>query len=352
MTWPSATTASCKPLPDCEKRSARGHTANPARLAAQHPAAGLRQPRRSPGVCAICIGRLTRRCQILRTRLAYTVSSSLSALGKMHWHCSGSALVDLQPPPSTTPQLKLLGRVRDAIRTRRYSGRTEAAYVAWTRRYIGFHQKAHPSTLGAAEISAFLTWLATARHVSASARIRRSRCCCSCKSTCSRCRWVRSNTSCANQPLRLHVVLSRGEVAAVLSHVDGVMWIIGMLLYGSGLRLEECLELRAKDIDVDRSQITARRGKGQIAAAVRRSGITKHVGPHTMGHCFGTHLLEGRLRHSDGAATARSLGRQHDHDLYPRAQSWGSGREEPGGPADGSAAPDVAASRATHLPPS
>jgi len=86
----------------------------------------------------------------------------------MLWHCSGSVLVGLEPPPSTTPQPKLLDRVRDAIRTRHHSRRTEVAYVAWIRRYIGFHRKAHPSTPGAPEISAFLTWLATARHVSAS----------------------------------------------------------------------------------------------------------------------------------------------------------------------------------------
>jgi integrase len=67
----------------------------------------------------------------------------------------------------------------------------------------------------------------------------------------------------AKQPLRLPVVLSRAEVAAVLSHLEGTMWIVGMLLYGSGLRLEECLELRVKDIDVDRNQIVVRRGKGQ-----------------------------------------------------------------------------------------
>jgi integron integrase len=67
----------------------------------------------------------------------------------------------------------------------------------------------------------------------------------------------------AKQPLRLPVVLSREEVAAVLSHLKGTMWIIGMVLYGSGLRLEECLELRVKDLDFDRNQITVRRGKGQ-----------------------------------------------------------------------------------------
>jgi integrase len=71
----------------------------------------------------------------------------------------------------------------------------------------------------------------------------------------------------AKGPLRLPVVLSRDEGAAVLSHLDGAMWIIGVLLYGAGLRLEECLDLRVKDADFDRHQIIVRRGKGQPVAA-------------------------------------------------------------------------------------
>ena len=67
----------------------------------------------------------------------------------------------------------------------------------------------------------------------------------------------------AKQPIRLPVVLSREEVTAVLARLEGALWIISMLLYGAGLRLEECLELRVKDIDFDRRQITVKRGKGQ-----------------------------------------------------------------------------------------
>jgi hypothetical protein len=78
------------------------------------------------------------------------------------------AIKPMLPPPPTTAAPKLLDRVRDAIRTRHYSRRTEVAYVAWIRRYIVFHRKAHPATLGARDVSAFLTWLATKRHVSAS----------------------------------------------------------------------------------------------------------------------------------------------------------------------------------------
>ena len=123
---------------------------------------------------------------------------------------------------------------------------------------------AHPSTLGASEISAFLTWLATARHVSASTQ---NQALAALLFLYERVLQMPvgqvEHVVRAKQPLRLPVVLSREEVAAVFSHLDGTMWIIGMLLYGSGLRLEECLELRVKDIDHDRNQITVRRGKGQ-----------------------------------------------------------------------------------------
>ena len=159
---------------------------------------------------------------------------------------------------------KLLDRVRDAIRTRHYSRRTEAAYVTWIRRHIVFHDKRHPSDLGAAHISAFLSWLATQRHVSASTQ----------NQALSAVLFlyrevlatdighvggiVRTST-----PVRLPVVLTRAEVAAVLGHLDGVGWLIVALLYGAGLRLQEALELRVKDIDIDRGQMTVRQGKGR-----------------------------------------------------------------------------------------
>jgi len=166
------------------------------------------------------------------------------------------------PGPGTRPTL--LDQVRQVIRMRHYSRRTEVAYVTWIRRYISFHQKAHPSTLGAPEIASFLTWLATTRHVSASTQ---NQALAALLFLYERVLQMPvghiEHVVRAKQPLRLPVVLSREEVAAVLSHLEGTMWIIAMLLYGSGLRLEECLELRVKDLDFDRNQIAVRRGKGQ-----------------------------------------------------------------------------------------
>jgi integron integrase len=162
------------------------------------------------------------------------------------------------------PAPKLLDRVREAIRVRHYSRRTETAYVTWIRRYIGFHRLAHPATLGSSDISAFLTWLATRQQVSASTQ---NQALAALLFLYERVLGIPigelEHVVRAKQPLRLPVVLSRGEVQCVLARLDGVMWIVGMLLYGAGLRLEECLNLRVKDIDFDRGQVVVRRGKGQ-----------------------------------------------------------------------------------------
>ena len=162
-----------------------------------------------------------------------------------------------QPP-------KLLDRVRNAIRTRHYSRRTEEAYVAWIRRYIVFHGKTHPVQMGASEISQFLTWLAVDRHVSASTQ----------NQALSALLFLYKDVLTieigavpavvrARTPERLPVVLSRQEVAAILKRLTGTERLIVMLLYGAGLRLEECLELRVKDLDFERQQITVRQGKGR-----------------------------------------------------------------------------------------
>jgi integrase len=127
----------------------------------------------------------------------------------------------MEPPPLTASQPKLLDRVRDAIRARHYSRRTEVAYVTWIRRHIGFHQKAHPSTLGAPDISAFLTWLATKRHVSASTQ---NQALAALLFLYERVVHIPvghvEHVVRAKMPLRLPVVLSRDEVATVLLLCD------------------------------------------------------------------------------------------------------------------------------------
>jgi integrase len=161
-----------------------------------------------------------------------------------------------------TPQ-KLLDRVRTAIRVRHYSRRTEQAYVDWIRRFIVFHRKVHPSEMGAAEIAAFLSWLAVRRQVSASTQNQ------ALSALLFLYRHVLGkdvgpiDVPRAYGPVRVPVVLSRDEVGQVLAQLDGALWLIVTLIYGAGLRLQECLELRVKDVDFDRREITVRRGKGQ-----------------------------------------------------------------------------------------
>ena len=166
-------------------------------------------------------------------------------------------MVEQPPPaPSATPvgsQPRLLGRVRHAIRVRHYSRRTEEAYVHWIRRYIVFHGKAHPSTLGAAEISTFLTGLAVRQRMSASTQNQAlSALLFLYRAVLGKEVGAIGQVPRARVPVRVPVVLSRDEVREVMQHLTGKDWIVGVLLYGAGLRVQECLELRVKDIDFDR----------------------------------------------------------------------------------------------------
>ena len=163
-----------------------------------------------------------------------------------------------------TPPPKLLDRVRQAIRARHYSRRTEQAYTDWIRRFILFHDKAHPASLGAPDIARFVTWLATTRRVSSSTQ----------NQALSAVLFLYKHVlrvevgaidgvPRAKMPTRVPVVLSREEVSALMKQLDGTMWLFVALLYGTGLRLQEGLALRVKDIDFDQHQIVVRRGKGQ-----------------------------------------------------------------------------------------
>jgi integron integrase len=169
-------------------------------------------------------------------------------------------------PDSTTvsaAQPKLLDRVRNAIRLRHYSRRTEESYVAWIRRFILFHGKRHPLEMGATEVGVFLTDLAERAHVSASTQ---NQALCALlflyRGVLDRPLEPLTGVAWAKRSSRVPVVLSSEEVARVLDQLRGVMWLIVALLYGSGLRLSECLDLRVKDLDFDRRQITVREGKG------------------------------------------------------------------------------------------
>ena len=159
---------------------------------------------------------------------------------------------------------RLMERVRRAIRVRHYSRRTEEAYAVWIRRYIAYHRMRHPSELGAEHVAQFVSSLATDRHVSESTQNQ------ALSAVLFLYRVVLSKDIGsidgivrASVPRRLPVVLTRTEVSAILSSLDGQPWLVVALLYGAGLRLQEALELRVKDVDIDRRQIAVRQGKGR-----------------------------------------------------------------------------------------
>jgi integron integrase len=161
------------------------------------------------------------------------------------------------------PEKKLLDRVRDAIRVKHYSIRTERAYVGWIKRYIIFHGVRHPQEMGAAEIEAFLTHLAVKRHVAASTQNQALSALLFLYQQVLKKDLERPLDAVrAKRPKRLPTVMTEEEVMAVITALSGVNQLIAKLLYGSGLRLIESLRLRVKDVDFAQRQIIVRDGKG------------------------------------------------------------------------------------------
>ena len=164
--------------------------------------------------------------------------------------------------PAAAPP-KLLDQVRDRIRVKHYSIRTETQYVQWIRRFILFHGKRHPRDMGAKEMEAFLTHLAVERNVSASTQNQ------SLSALLFLYRevlemevpWLDKVVR-AKRPRHMPVVLTKREVKEVLDQMSGVYKLMAGLLYGSGMRLMECVRLRVKDVDFERGEILIRDGKG------------------------------------------------------------------------------------------
>jgi integron integrase len=189
----------------------------------------------------------------------------------------------LEPP-------RLLVRVRDRLRLKHYSIRTEDAYVDWIRRFIHFHGKRHPSELGADDVEAFLTDLAVSRQVAASTQNQA-------KSAIlflykevlnAALPWLDGIES-AKQPVRLPVVLTSDEVQRLLRKLSGIHCLIGRLLYGTGMRIMEAMRLRVKDVDFGRGEIVVRNGKG----AKDRMTIL----PRGLADPLGRHLIDVARRH-------------------------------------------------------
>jgi integron integrase len=156
-----------------------------------------------------------------------------------------------------------LDEVRRAIRTRHYSIRTEKSYVDWIRRFIRFHDYAHPRDLGGKQVSAFLSYLAVERKVAAATQNQ------GLNALSFLYRRVLEqpfgelqDVARAKQPQRLPRVLSEHEIRILLAAMSGIYWLIACLLYGSGLRVMEALRLRVDDFDFERRCIVVRNGKG------------------------------------------------------------------------------------------
>ncbi len=164
---------------------------------------------------------------------------------------------------AAAPKPRLLQQVRDAIRRKHYSPRTEDSYVHWIKRFVYFHGKRHPAELGEAGVTAFLNHLARDRKVAAatqnqalSALLFLYR-----EVMGQPLAWL-DDVDRAKRPVRTPTVLTRAEVSSILDQLNGARWIMAGLLYGAGLRLRECLKLRVKDVDFGYGQIFVRDGKG------------------------------------------------------------------------------------------
>jgi len=162
-----------------------------------------------------------------------------------------------------TSRSKFLDQVRDAIRVRHYSYRTEQAYIHWIKRFILFHRKTHPQEMGEVEVAQFLTDLAVVRKVSPGTQNQAVNALVFLhKAVIERPLAEIHGVVRAKREKRLPVVLTQTEVRRMLQNLDGVHWLIACVMYGSGLRLMESLRLRVKDLDFDHRAIYVRNGKG------------------------------------------------------------------------------------------
>jgi len=158
---------------------------------------------------------------------------------------------------------KLLDQLRECLRARHYSRRTEQTYCSWVKRFIFFHNVRHPEEMAEPEINAFLTHLAVKKKVSASTQNQALAALLFLyRHVIGRKVGDLGDVIRARKPKRLPIVIIREEIKAVLANLTGDKWLMASLMYGAGLRLMECLRLRVQDIDSARNEILVRDGKG------------------------------------------------------------------------------------------
>ena len=224
-------------------------------------------------------------------------------------------MVNEDTPPAPTPP-KLLDQVRNKIRVKHYSIRTETQYLQWIKRFILFHGKRHPKDMGATEVESFLSHLVTVGNASASTQnqalsallfLYR-------EVLAIELPWL-DNVVHAKKPKRLPSVLNREEVKLVLERMDGIYGLMARLLYGTGMRLMECCRLRVQDIDFGQHEILIRDGKGA------KDRVT--MLPETLVSDLQAHLVKRRRLHED------DLGKRMPPDALARevtntASKWAS----------------------------
>jgi integron integrase len=205
---------------------------------------------------------------------------------------SGEAMTSVKQVYQGSQKPKLLDQVRQAIRIRHYSLRTEEAYVQWIRRFILFHNKRHPREMGTEEVTQFLSDLAVNHHVAASTQNQALSAILFLYQAVlnQEIGWVNDVVR-AKRPKTLPVVLTREEVKSVLGCFPGTTWIMASLLYGSGLRLMECIRLRVKDVDFSYNHIVVRDGKG---AKDRVTMLPLNVKDRLLQHLQGVRKLHTR----------------------------------------------------------
>ncbi|MBW2166269.1 MAG: integron integrase [Deltaproteobacteria bacterium] len=187
---------------------------------------------------------------------------------------------------------KLLDQVRDVMRLKHYAFRTECTYISWIKRFILFHDKKHPKEMGESEVEAFLTWLAVEKNVSKSTQNQAF------NALIFLYREVlkqpldgRINAVRSSKKQRLPIVMSKEETQILLSGMSGTTQLMAKLLYGSGLRLMECIRLRIKDIDFEINEIRVHSGKGDKDRLVP---LPKSIKP-----ALKTHLERVKLIHEN-----------------------------------------------------
>ena len=235
-----------------------------------------------------------------------------------------------QPTPQPARPTRLMDQMRNAIRSRHYSRRTEQAYTLWVRRYIHFHELKHPADMAEPEINAFLTHLAVDLKVASSTQTQ------ALSALLFLYRRVLgievgelTEVVRSRKPKRLPVVMSRDEVKAVLNHLDSEKWLMASLMYGSGMRLMELLRLRVQDIDFELAEITVRDGKGgkdrvtmlpqSLVTPLRQQlRLARTVHEHDLADGWGRVILPGALDRKYPNASAE-WGWQW---VFPQQRRW------------------------------